>query len=280
MSQPFIIEDKNLLQSIKTLKDLYHKYENKELFTWKIALTDQETIKKFPESFCLFQPDFIEINPTVIKSYSDELFSIIKNQMQTDKNLIERLIHIVQEDLDLIKIVIYILNNQIQEIQKISQDYQIPISLLEFISTALTRPIRSKAAKQISTKVEIEKYWHKGTCPICAQFPLFGTHKKEDNARFLWCYRCDFTWRFNRIICPFCQNEDREKLHYLLVEDNKTFRLYLCDVCSHYIKIADEKELDSFNINFDKLYLITMNMDLIAQEKGYNSINILDIPRD
>jgi len=43
----------------------------------------------------------------------------------------------------------------------------------------------------------------------------------------MMCSRCDTTWLFRRLMCPYCNTEEQDKLGYLQTEDG-TYRLYLC----------------------------------------------------
>ncbi len=87
----------------------------------------------------------------------------------------------------------------------------------------------------------------------------------ESGARILLCPRCNGEWRYKRVGCPFC--EGGEPQIYYASEDER-YRLYLCDSCRRYLKTVDLEKTGS-DICLPVECLLTVSMDLAAQEKGY-----------
>ncbi|MBE0481308.1 MAG: formate dehydrogenase accessory protein FdhE, partial [Dehalococcoidia bacterium] len=87
-----------------------------------------------------------------------------------------------------------------------------------------------------STLLELvpQDQWRRGFCPICGGKPDFAYIEKEPASRWLLCSRCDSTWLFQRIECPYCENKDQAKLGYRADERN-LYRLYLCEQCKSYL---------------------------------------------
>jgi FdhE protein len=107
--------------------------------------------------------------------------------------------------------------------------------------------------------------WRQGSCPICGAWPQIAYLDREGGARRLHCGRCDTWWGYDRVRCPFCTEMDG--LSYF-ASDDKIHRLYVCDICKRYVKTVDMRE--TF-LELDPLVerLVTLPMDLAAQEKGY-----------
>ena len=60
--------------------------------------------------------------------------------------------------------------------------------------------------------------WLKNYCPICGRKPVLAQLRKqnEGRARYLKCGGCSTMWRWNRLGCVYCDNEDLYKMHILV----------------------------------------------------------------
>ncbi|MGQ9595339.1 MAG: formate dehydrogenase accessory protein FdhE [Anaerolineae bacterium] len=110
-----------------------------------------------------------------------------------------------------------------------------------------------------------EELWRRGICPVCGGWPQFAFLERETGARRLYCARCDTTWGFDRVTCPFCREVDA--MVYYPSED-EVYRLYACEACKRYLKTMDlRRTLRTPEPLVERL--VTISMDLAAQEKGY-----------
>jgi FdhE protein len=76
-------------------------------------------------------------------------------------------------------------------------------------------------------------------------------------------------WRFKRVVCPFCGNDDSKKLRFFNTEtDGKAYRVDVCEECKKYIKTIDLREVQE-----EVIPLIddigTLHLDIIAEKEGY-----------
>lgn len=125
------------------------------------------------------------------------------------------------------------------------------------------RPLALAVEKWIPA-VERDQVWQKAACPVCGRPPGLA-RMGEEGRRYLRCRLCDAEWLFRRMACPFCGNEDHEKLGILRVEEDGEREIHFCDVCSGYLKVvlrelphpAPAQELD-----LESLYL-----DLVAERE-------------
>jgi len=62
---------------------------------------------------------------------------------------------------------------------------------------------------------------------------------RENGVRWLLCSRCDATWLFQRLECPYCGIQNQNALAYFTNEDSRMYRLYVCEECRAYIKAID-----------------------------------------
>lgn len=149
--------------------------------------------------------------------------------------------------------------------QAIGADKQI----MAFIAYSCVHPCAALCAEQLSIYLKTGDSWKEGYCPICGSLPGISTLEGEGE-RFLACSFCWHKWAAPRIGCPFCGNIDSRKLRYAYSEQEKEYRIDICDGCGKYIKTVDARKADRF------LYLpleqvTTLHLDIHAQEKGFES---------
>ena len=156
-------------------------------------------------------------------------------------------------------------------ITTLSKKLQVKEDVLLFLARNSIKPIYETYAKELKDYVDQERWW-KGYCPICGSEPYIAELKSEggaEGARFLVCSSCNFEWRFNRLKCPFCENEDHKKLRYFYAEkEGRAYRVDVCEKCKRYIKTIDTNKL---GIDFIPLLedIGTLHLDILAQKEGY-----------
>ena len=152
-------------------------------------------------------------------------------------------------------------------ITALSKKLGVKEDVLLFLARNSIKPVFEAYAKELKKHVDQERWW-KGYCPICGSEP-FMAEFKEDGARFLVCSSCNFEWRFNRLKCPFCENEDHEKLRYFHTEKEGTaYRVDVCEKCKRYIKTIDTNETGEIVIPLLE-DAGTLHLDILAQKEGY-----------
>jgi FdhE protein len=71
--------------------------------------------------------------------------------------------------------------------------------------------------------------------------------------------------------CSLCQNREKGKQHYFFNEEEKEYRVDLCDNCGKYIKVIDLRELT--RDFYPPLEMIcTIHLDMQAIKQGYVSV--------
>lgn len=156
-------------------------------------------------------------------------------------------------------------------ITSLSERLHVNPEVISFLITNSIKPIYESYSKVLKDYVDQERWW-RGYCPVCGSEPYISELKDEggaEGARFLVCSSCGFEWRFNRLKCPFCENEDHEKLRYFYTEkEGRSYRVDVCDNCKRYIKTIDTKAL---GIEFIPVLedIGTLHLDILAQKEGY-----------
>ena len=140
---------------------------------------------------------------------------------------------------------------------------------LAFITYNSIKPSLSMFAESASKYFDKDNSWDKGYCPVCGNSPVISTFE-SDGKRFLTCSFCWHKWAATRLFCPFCENKDSKSLHYLFSEDEKEYRIDVCDRCNKYIKNIDTRIIDRF-VYLPLEQIATLHLDIMAKEKGFES---------
>ncbi|MBF0234407.1 MAG: formate dehydrogenase accessory protein FdhE, partial [Desulfamplus sp.] len=118
--------------------------------------------------------------------------------------------------------------------------------------------------------IDLHSDWKKGYCPICGNLPQMA-FLNQDGEKYLICGFCQHQWKTSRMGCALCQNKEKEKQHYFYNEEEKEYRVDLCDSCGKYIKLIDLRELT--RDFYPQLELLcTLHLDIQATEQGYASV--------
>lgn len=111
-------------------------------------------------------------------------------------------------------------------------------------------------------------------CPFCGGAPLVGVLREDREAgaavRWLCCGRCASRWRFPRVVCPGCGEEDPERLPRLSAEEVPWVRVEACETCRAYLKVVDLDREGEAEPVADELG--SLPLDVFAGEQGYRKL--------
>jgi len=156
------------------------------------------------------------------------------------------------------------------------RDYMLHVSdrlalqggLLFFLAQNSLQPIFEAYADKLKGYVDQEKWW-RGYCPICGSKPVIAELVGAERKKFLVCSCCGYEWRFNRIRCPFCENEEPQAFKFFYTEnEGKAYRVETCQKCKKYIKTVDTEELEEEMIPAVE-DMGTLHLDILAKKEGY-----------
>jgi len=142
---------------------------------------------------------------------------------------------------------------------------------LHLLLISILRPALEVKAKELIDLLG-DFSWDKGYCPICGTFPDIAVIKDKIAQRWLHCSRCRHTWRFNRVLCPYCEHEGKEEgTTYFFVEGKEKETAFTCGRCNRYlITLNRVSELGEWD--FDVVSMGLTHLDVIMQEKGYSPL--------
>jgi FdhE protein len=147
--------------------------------------------------------------------------------------------------------------------------YGVKPEALSFFLHHSLRPSLCRCAQELSAFLPGDLVWEKGYCPICGSPPALGW-LGADGQRFLFCSFCWHRWPGRRAVCPLCANSDPRKLSYLYSEEEKEYRLDVCEACRHYLKTVDGRNLS--RLAYPPLeHIASLHLDLKAAEAGYTA---------
>jgi FdhE protein len=152
-----------------------------------------------------------------------------------------------------------------------------------FVGRELARPFVRRQAETLSPLIA-DLPWRFTTCPTCGGHPDFSWFKKvRDDAqyitghggpRFLRCADCATWWRYKRISCPGCGNEEPSRLSFLHSPERPYERIDLCEECRSYVPCLDTTDMIRVP-HPDVAALALLHLEMLARDKGYHPLAAL-----
>lgn len=138
---------------------------------------------------------------------------------------------------------------------------------LQFILGQLMKPFIEKLAESYKPLIQ-NLNWQRGYCPICGSFPELSYLVENEGQRWLRCSFCGHEWRFMRTKCPFCENDDHDKMEFYFIEDRSHERAEICFQCKRYLVSIDLRKC-SDEVVLEVAALGMVYLDILAQGKGF-----------
>jgi hypothetical protein len=110
--------------------------------------------------------------------------------------------------------------------------------------------------------------WHFGHCPYCGWEPEFAAIAPSGERRLI-CGRCTAHWTFGAFTCPFCANDDSNRVTSFETPDRQ-YRVYACDACRRYLKAHDGRYAARPALPAVDT-IATLLLDALAVQRGYVS---------
>ncbi len=139
--------------------------------------------------------------------------------------------------------------------------------LARFTAQSALTPQAAAVARALAPRLDPERVWPHGHCPICGSLPLMGRLKDQEGKRMHTCSFCSYEFRAPRLACPFCMDEKPSGAEYYASEDEPGFQMAVCRACNTYFKLADFRQFDrDFIAVLDDP--ASLGMDLAARQMG------------
>lgn len=140
--------------------------------------------------------------------------------------------------------------------------------VLSFVLFMSLSPFYSAYTQKVA-RVNDFSLWRQGHCPVCGQAAVMARHRSTDGARVLFCWLCHAEWLFPRLVCPYCGNNDQDKLRFFYVQDDRALQVHVCEQCKRYLKTIDNRALEK-DLLLDAEEIATRHLDLLAKNEGYH----------
>ena len=249
------------------------QYEvKKKLGEIKIStyLTEEKVKEMMINGKPLITWDDIPLKESFLKELFREICKIIKKQENSEAKEVQRIIDAENDgSLAIDTLIEKLFFHDSLYFQSLAGDIKVSEELLLFVALHIAKPFFESVGEKLNGKV-VDELWIKNRCPVCGSEAQIAKLEKEVGKKMLSCLLCGSEWRFMRIKCPFCNNEDHRSLKFLEVEGSP-YRIDVCEQCKRYIKTIDEREggEDKDAIIPSVADLATMYLDVVAEKEGY-----------
>jgi FdhE protein len=233
------------------------------------ASMDEDLLrKKSAEGFPLLDRGDLELDTASATNLFKGLCKVLKQNVKVRKEVEEIEEVVSRGEVNLEELFKKTAEHGAEHVAALSEKLNVKAEILFFLAENSLRPIFEAYADALQEHVDQESWW-RSYCPVCGSKPVMAELVGQERKRFLICSSCGYEWRFKRIQCPFCENEERRKFKYFFAEnEERAHRVETCQKCKKYIKTVDTEELDEafFPAVED---MGTLHLDVLAKQEGY-----------
>jgi len=258
------------------------QYKVKPLIKVESVEINEETAKhQMREGFPLIDKKEIKLDTDSATTLFKKICRAIQRKNKKIAPEIKKINQAIRKkEIDLQEIFKKLIAGDKEYLDSIGEKIELEKWLLLFLAESSINPVLEAYADRLKGYVAQES-WFRGYCPVCGSQPMIAELRKDAGERFLLCSSCGFQWRFKRLACPFCGNEDHKKLrHFHIEKEGKGYRVDVCEECKKYIKTIDIRELREEVVPIVE-DMGTLHLDIIAQNEGYKRgvANILEMEK-
>jgi FdhE protein len=138
--------------------------------------------------------------------------------------------------------------------------------LRHFMLLEVLKPFYEAYAEVYGKQVD-DAEWVRPYCYVCGSSPDMAVLVGEGGKRYLYCRLCDTRWWYARLKCPYCGNEDVERLVSVSLEGEPECVIHACTACNRYLKVFDERVEDDLFLELEDLR--TSILDETARAEGF-----------
>jgi FdhE protein len=203
-----------------------------------------------------------------LKNAHDRMLPVLEKAFPKISPVIQKLrVALEERELDLKSCMETLLSGGDEKMGEIAFGLGTESLTIKFILGQLMKPFMEKLAKTYKPLIQ-NLTWHRGYCPICGSFPELSYLVEKEGQRWLRCSLCGHEWRFMRTRCPFCENDDQEKMEFYFIEDRNHERAEICYQCKRYLVSIDLRKC-SDEVVLEVASLGMVYLDILAQGRGY-----------
>jgi FdhE protein len=247
------------------------KLQAKNLYT---SIDQREADKRREQGLPILDPAKLQFDEKELIDLLQKINQLLSKH-DTAKNLAPSRLLEAEESgkLSLCEVVRGIMTDNKKYLRWVSEETVTDEEEIISFARAIASPFLRVCAGDINQRVDIDRS-PANSCPVCGGTPMMAKLQQKDGKRVLECSLCNTQWRFKRLRCPFCGNEDQNTLGFFFSEEHSAYRVDKCDKCKHYIKTVDERQKTEDKLKALAIEdLATLYLDILAEKEGYESIN-------
>lgn len=260
-------ENPEYTEVLAIFSELYAAIEGKEGETGlTVALPDRGADGRLREGRPLLSFDDVSVDRDKALAFIDTVIDVMQRVGNDGGESLERLRAALAEGTaDLRALLRGVMARERRAILETALAVRIDPGLLEF---AMHTPLRV-VLEQAAEGVDPVRFagWNRHCCPVCGSPAAMAELVGEGGERRLSCSTCFTRWSYNQPACPFCGNDEPEKLTYFTTGEG-AHRVDLCLACSQYIKTR-LSPTGSAGVPPELDDLATVLLDLLAAQEGY-----------
>lgn len=230
--------------------------------------TAAEVTQRLREKMPLVPLDLVCPDESLLIGFAREILEIASEHGVLEVDECEETSQVLT-DLKLSDLIATVARGDTGKLVEVAGDRDIAADALLFITEHLARAILGWHATSLVGLVDDEMVTQNGNCPVCGNLPRFSSLEGDEGTRYLVCGMCESTWRFKRLGCPFCDNEEQKSLRYFTVSNEPGYRVGVCDKCKRYLKQVDLRVLRGEKVSLADMDVSSARLDLLAWREGF-----------
>ncbi len=257
----------DLKEAVKIYEGILPLLRDADIHVAPVCLTPEQARRKMEEGLPLLHGLELEVDLEGTKELMLQLARLLEDCRKSSAARQIR-IEIEEDRIDLGSILLHTAAGDNDLVTSVSEDFCLDAGLLRAITENALRPAFYAWRRQVTSLSE-GSHWDRGECFVCGAKPIFGELRDNNLDKHLRCGRCGADWRFSRLQCLSCGNEDHRMLSFLYSSDpREKSRLEVCEECKGYLKV-----ITTFSPTPPELLhaedLATIHLDYAAQKRGY-----------
>lgn len=260
-------ENPEYTEVLALFSELYAAIDGKEGETGlTVTLPEGEAEGRLHDGRPLLSFDAVAVDRRKTLAFIDAVMDVMKRVGNDGGESLDRLRGaLVEGRVDLASLLRGCFSGDRRAILEAALAVQIDPGLLEFVLHVPIRTVLEGVAECIDPSRL--RGWEGSFCPFCGSPPSMAELVGEGGERHLCCGTCFTRWTFGRPSCPFCGNDDPDKLTWFSTGEGD-HRVDLCLACTQYIKTRLSPN-GSAGVPPELDDLATVLLDLLATQEGY-----------
>lgn len=160
-----------------------------------------------------------------------------------------------------------VVSHDLNRLDELARAHRDATGALRGLAPLIARPLLQACRRAWADRLPAR--WRCGHCPICGSWPALAEIRRLDGSRHLRCGPCGADWQIEPLRCPFCGEDDGERLGSLASPDSlERQSIEVCDSCRGYLKtMATLNALHPDHVMLKDL--ATLSLDMAALERDY-----------